>query len=292
MQDSLFVLTRSRVIVATVYTALVGFLLAEKFWADYCYHVKNALTWPDSGLAWNLLWTLPLALLLLWFSFVYGRGEPPISSLAAILVEIFFTALVLYTAWSVGLLHKMPFKEFLIDAAIFVAIMGLFSLVFRMTAKSVPHFADWMIGCIVLALACFGYYRAVSDCLGLSQHTPAVWQLKDFINYWKDILLYVIIGAVLLQGVLRITLAIDENGSGIPLVVRAIFFGVYVIGCLVCVAVLAGAGDLMYLNSGEFNAMNPLRQKLVMFHIYLRDTVLLVFAIGNSVWLYFKLFVR
>ena len=292
MQESLFVLTRSRIIIATVYTAVVGFLLAEKFWADYCYHVKNTLTWPDSRLALNLLWTLPLALLLLWFSFVYGRGKPPISSLSAILVEIFFTAMVLYTAWSVGLLHEMPFKEFLRDATIFVAIVGLFSLVFSMTAKSIPYFSDWIIGCIVLALACFGYYRAVSDCLGLPQHTPVVWQLEDFINYWKDILVYVIISAVLLQGVLRITLAIDEKGPDIPLVVRAIFFGVYVIGCLVCIAVLAGAGDLMYLNSGKFKAMTSPLQELVRFHIYLRGTFLLVFAIGNSAWLYFKLFVK
>jgi len=289
MEEPLFVLTRPRIVVATIYTAFIGFLLAEKFWEDYCYHVKNALAWPDSHFIYNLL-PLLLALILIWFSFVYGRGKLPISS-SSIPTEAFFTALVLYTGWSVGLFHNEPLWEFIKSMVIFVAIVGLFGMVFRTTAKSIPNFADWMIGCIVLAIACFGYYRAVSDCLGLPQHSPVIWHLKDFINFWKDILVYVIIGAVLLQGVLRITLVIDEKGTDIPLVVRAIFFGVYAIGCLIVVAVLAGAGDLMYLNSGEFKTMSPSRQELVRFHIYLRDVFILVFAIGNSAWLYFKLFV-
>jgi hypothetical protein len=292
MKESLFVLTKSRVTIAIIYTAIVGFLLAEKFWADYCYHVTKALMWPDAYLAKNLLWPLLLTLLLLWFSFVYGRGKPPILSFSAILNEMFFTAMILYTAWSVGLLKKQPFVEFLQAMAIFVAIVGVFRLIFRMTARATPHFAEWMIGCIILALACFGYYRAVSNCLGLPQHTPVAWRLEDFINYWKDIFIYVAIGAFFLQGVLRITLAIDEKGSETPRTQRVILFAVYIIACLLVIGVLGGAGDLIYLGSGEFYAMTPPLQELVRFHIYFRGTFLIVSAFGNGAWLYFKLFVK
>jgi len=291
MSESFFELTRSRVIIAVIYTVAVGFLLAEKLWADYCYHIKQVLSWPDWQLVRTLLWTLPLAVLLVWFSFVYGHGQPSALPFSAVLVEVFFIALVLYTAWSVGLLrHRMPFKEFLFHAGIFVIIVGLFSLVICMTVKPMPHFADWMIGCLVLALACFGYYRAVSDCLGLSDSAVPVWHLRDFINFYKDMLIYVVIGAVLLQGALRITLVVEQEGSDMSLVVRAIFFAVYAVGCLVGVGVLAGAGDLMFMAGGEFSSMAPARQELVRFHIYLRDGFLVLFALGNSAWLYLKLF--
>ena len=291
MSESFFELTKPRVITALIYTAIVGFLLAEKLWAEYCYHIKEALSWPDRQLARTLLWTLPLALLLVWFSFVYGRGQPPALPFSAVLVEVFFMAMVLYTAWSVGLLHgRMPFKEFLLHAGIFVIIVGLISLVNCTIAKPMPHYGDWIIGCLVLALACFGYCRAPSDCLGLSHGAIPVWHLREFINFYKDMLVYAVIGGVLLQGVLRITLVVELEGFAMPLVVRAIFFAVYAVGCLVGVGVLAGAGDLMYMAGGEFSSMAPARQELVRFHIYLRDGFLVLFALGNSAWLYLKLF--
>jgi len=180
MEGSLFILTKPRVIIAIVYAGIMGFLLAEKFWLDYCYHIKKGLAWPDARLGLHLLGTLPLAILLIWFSFVYGRGAPVTSSSSTVVVELFFTAMTLYVAWTVGLFREMPFFNFLKHAAVFIVLVGLLNLVIGLTAKSVPHFTDWIVACLVLTLACFGYYRAFSDCLGLSHQPVPLWQIKDF----------------------------------------------------------------------------------------------------------------
>jgi len=82
----------------------------------------------------------------------------------------------------------------------------------------------------------------------------------------------------------------EKGADNFPLAVRAIFFGVYAVGVLIAIGVLGGAGDLMYLRSPEFHAMDVRQRELVHVHIYLRDAFLLVCAIANSAWLFFRLF--
>lgn len=299
MHDVMFDFSKSRLLIASVYTAVMVFFLAEKLWLDYCYHVVKGIALPDRTVAKHMFQIIPLVGFVIWFSFAYGHGSPNAPPFSAVVNEMFFIGFTLYIGWSVGLFEHTPLTDFVKHVTVFVLLVGLFHALVLLTAARLPQsqiyaaaYSDWLIGSVVLAMVCVGFNRAVRECLGLISR-ERIWEMKDYINWWKDMLIYIVIGVVLLQGVLRIVLILESEQAGaVTHGAKQVLFAVFALGCLGGILVLGGVGDLGYLNSAEFAGMVRPRQELIRLHIYLRDSLLVVFAIGNGAWLFHRLFAR
>nr|MBN2277260.1 hypothetical protein [candidate division Zixibacteria bacterium] len=289
--------SKSRLVVSIVYAVLIGFLLLEKFLAEYYFHKVDHFSWPTYKMMLPLALILPSAIAIVFFSFIYGVGSISKPPKEEVKVEIVYTLVTLYLAYVVGIFQELPFASFLEHTLVFLFLVLCLHLLYRYTIRRIHDkyaglLSDWVVACFLLALACFGFYRAVHTYVGPSPVLPSLWQLNAFLEYWKDIILYTLLGCALLQGMYRLMLFIEgDTAHNYPRGTRVTIVGCYFTVVVISIVLFFGVGDLLYLGSARYGQFNTYQQEVVRTHIYLRDFTLLFFIVLNSAWVMYRLMI-
>lgn len=289
--------TGPRLKVSATYTLLIGFLLFEKFLSEYYFHKVDRFDWPTADVMVPLVLILPSALAIVFFSFIYGVGSISKPTKEEVKIEIVYTLVTLYLAYVVGIFQELPFVSFLEHILIFLLLVLGLHLLYRRTIKSIKDkyaglLSDWAVACFLLSLACFGFYRAVHTYVGPDPGLPSLFQLGTFLDYWKDIIIYTLLGCGLLQGMYRVILFIEgETAYKYSRGIRMIIVGCYFTTVIASIVLFFGVGDLLYLGTAKFTELSLYRQEVVRTHIFIRDFTLLVFIILNSAWVVYRLLI-
>jgi hypothetical protein len=290
------------------------FLLAERYMADYYYHYAPVPAIPPFDIIQLLAGTVLLATIIIFIGFKYDQGGVDEPSKGEITTEFVYTAVAIYLAYVVGVLGSMPFFDFIIHVAAYFVLLLLLHLLHRLVIRRLDVLyghvvSNWVLGSALLALACFGFYRAVAPIVRLDVEFPSIVEIDQFYEFWKDVILYVVLGSALLHGGYRGLIFLEsERAPGLSLNSRIHVFSWYLAVVVLSVVLLFGFGDMTHLNTLDdyitagsahalktgFDTTNPyiaqFRHHVVKTHIYVRDMTLLVFALINSAWVFFRLF--
>lgn len=310
----LFGQPRNRVSLA--YTLLMMFLLTERFLADYYYHRVKFFSFPSAHVLELLAGTILLAGIIIFISLRYGRGKTEVPPRENINVEVIFTAVAIYLAYVIGLIGHMPFYDFMGHLIAYFAILLFLHLLYkaikqRIKSDYVDLFSDFIIGSSLFALACFGFYRAAAPMVKPNDEFPRLAEFNQFWEFWKDIIIYTLLGWILLQGVYRLLLYFEGiNAPKLKINSRIQIFGWYMIIIVIAVVILFGLGDMLHLQHLQKHLsiaktdegvritvfqttdydLAVHRHNAVRVHIYIRDLVLIAFALINSIWVFYRLF--